>query len=92
MWESSVWQMFSTQGLPPSIVLNEPVIGSLYNEGESIPIRGTKCQIQRMEFGDLSIDWESSVDGVFSTQGVTIGLVQFTTSTLTFGCMILSSQ
>ena len=37
MWESSVLQMFSyTVGLPPSIVLNEPVIGSLYNEGESI--------------------------------------------------------
>ena len=33
-----------------------------------------------------SIDWESSVDGLFSTQGAaSTGLAQFTTSVLTFG-------
>ena len=83
--EQCVADVLYTVGLPPSIVLNEPVIGSLYSEGESILF---VAEISDSEDApvDLNIVWESSVDGTFSTQGAaSTGVAQFATNALTFG-------
>ena len=83
--EQCVADVLYTVGLPPSIVLNEPVIGSLYNEGESI-LFVVEVSDSEDAPGDLNIGRNPLVDGLFSNQGAaSTGLAQFTTSALTFG-------
>ncbi|MEC8424464.1 MAG: hypothetical protein VX000_11855, partial [Myxococcota bacterium] len=60
--------LFLTVGSPPTLVLDTPADGDRVNEGTAVAFSGTVADGEdRPE--DLSLSWQSSLDGEFSTTG-----------------------
>jgi hypothetical protein len=55
-------------GSPPEVELVTPRSGDVVNEGDTVYFEATVDDAEDAE-QDLSFAWESSIDGVFSTQG-----------------------
>jgi hypothetical protein len=74
-----------TVGNAPEVTLEAPLDGDVYNVGESIVFRASVTDAEDTP-NNISISWVSSLDGPFSTQGVSSsGISQFTNSSLTAG-------
>lgn len=74
-----------TVGSAPTIVLVSPTNGDLYNQGDSISFN---AEVADSEDGPqaLTMEWNSSIDGVFSTTGpASNGVAQFNSNSLTYG-------
>ena len=79
-----------TVGAAPEITLLTPIAGDRYSQGENIVF---SAQIVDNEdaANSLSVEWESSLDGIFSTTGPnSSGVAQFTKNTLSSGSHVLT--
>ena len=70
-------QRILTVGTPPTVIINTPQTGSVFNIGEAISLSGTVSDSEDAPV-DLNIEWHSSIDGglfsgVASSQGETMG-------------------
>jgi large repetitive protein len=74
--------LFFTVGSPPTLTLDTPADGDRVNEGEAVVFTGSVGDAEdRAE--DLSLSWQSSLDGEFSTAGAdTSGALSLSTSDL----------
>ena len=73
-----------TVGTPPSVVIDAPLDGGLFNEGENIDFSATVSDAQDQP-DEVSLDWNLNGASV-STQGATSsGTAAFSDSSLTFG-------
>jgi hypothetical protein len=83
--ETCVADVLYTVGSAPSITLDAPLTGDLYDEGDSITFIAQVLDNEDAA-GDLAIEWSSSIDGVFSNQqAASTGTAQFNINTLTYG-------
>ena len=72
-------------GTPPSLSISSPSNGQVYTFGEAIVFQGTVGDQEDLA-SDISISWDSSLDGVFSTIGSdSSGNISFTSNTLSPG-------
>ena len=72
-------------GTPPSIVLNSPSDGQVFDVGEGVLFSAEVSDNEDLP-SDLAIEWTSDIDGIISTQGATSsGNVQFSKTDLSAG-------
>ncbi|MEC7984750.1 MAG: hypothetical protein VX278_06280 [Myxococcota bacterium] len=72
-------------GTPPSLSVTAPLDGDLYTSNESILFTATVSDQEELP-SNLSLSWESDVDGVFSNQGSdSNGNISFAVSSLRSG-------
>jgi hypothetical protein len=74
-----------TIGDGPLVELIDPIEGDVVNEGASVPFEAHVSDLQNLAT-ELTLSWDSNVDGQFSTQGATsAGVARFSYSGLTLG-------
>ena len=79
-----------TIGTPPTVSISSPTGGQMVNEGELITFTATVADAEDPEV-DLLIDWESSIDGIFSNTTADFnGLATFTDAARTVGSHTLT--
>ena len=72
-------------GTPPTLIVDSPTSGSIYSVGDSIVFSGSVTDQEDIP-SDVSINWESNLDGVFSSQGSdSNGNIYFSYSALSAG-------
>ena len=72
-------------GTPPAISIEEPISGDVVDEGDEVRFQASISDGEDLAT-ELSLSWESSLDGVFSTQGSdSTGAILFTESGLSIG-------
>ena len=83
--EECVADILYTVGSAPTITLTSPNDGDTFNQGDSITFSAEVSDSEDAPEA-ITLSWESSIDGVFSTNGAASnGIVQFTNTTLTGG-------
>ena len=88
--ETCVADVLYTVGSPPTIVLTDPVNGSVYNEGDTVSFVVEVSDSEDIA-ANLSLEWSSSIDGVFSNQqAASNGIAQLSTNTLSSGSHIVT--
>ena len=74
-----------TVGTPPTISLTQPQSSEVFSLGGVVYFEGTVSDQEDIP-SDITLSWESDIDGVFSTQGSdSNGLISFTVNTLSAG-------
>jgi len=74
-----------TVGARPEVTLGSPGSGEVFNDGEAIPFSAQVSDADDSTTA-LTLSWESSLDGIFSTQGAdSTGLAELSLSTLSTG-------
>ena len=74
-----------TIGTPPTVTVDSPINGSVYDVGVAVPFGATVVDNEDVA-SDVTLAWVSDLDGEFSTQGSdSTGNVSFDVSTLTLG-------
>ncbi|MEC8378725.1 MAG: Ig-like domain-containing protein [Myxococcota bacterium] len=74
-----------TIGTPPTVTISSPTGGQRFNDGDGITFTAEVSDAEDPET-DLILSWESSIDGVFSTNGAdSNGLSTFNDTTRTVG-------
>ncbi len=77
--------IYYTVGTPPSLTLSSPTDGELVSEGDNVQFTATVSDGEDLPT-DVSLTWESDIDGVFSTQGAdSTGVVSFREDGLSAG-------
>lgn len=72
-------------GTPPNLTLNSPTDGSIHTVGEIVSFEATVADQEDIP-SDISISWNSDIDGEFSTQAAdSSGNISFPTSVLSAG-------
>jgi len=72
-------------GARPELTLSSPSSGEVFNDGEAIPFSAQVSDADDSATA-LTLSWESSLDGIFSTQGAdSTGLAELSLSTLSTG-------
>lgn len=72
-------------GNGPSVTLDSPTTGEVVNEGDPVTFQATVSDAEDRAT-DLTIEWSSDIDGVFSTQGAnSSGVAAFTWDGLSAG-------
>lgn len=79
-----------TIGTPPTVSITSPTGGQTVNDGDLITFTATVADAEDAEV-DLLIDWESSIDGIFSNTTADFnGLATFTDDARTVGSHTLT--
>ena len=55
-------------GTPPTLTINQPLSGAIVSYGESVFFEGTVSDQEDIP-SDITLTWNSDIDGLFSTQG-----------------------
>ena len=88
--ETCVADMLYTVGSPPTIVLTEPATASAYNEGDAVNFVVEVSDSEDIA-ANLTLEWSSSIDGVFSTQqAASNGIAQLSTNTFSSGSHVVT--
>ena len=83
--EECVADIIYTVGSPPSLTLTSPLNNLLVNEGETVSFVAEVSDSEDSP-NDISLTWESSLDGIFSnTQPNSNGIAQFNSNSLSIG-------
>ncbi|MEC7984382.1 MAG: hypothetical protein VX278_04410, partial [Myxococcota bacterium] len=81
-----------TVGNPPSIQIQTPSSGSTHAQGEPISFSAVVSDVEDAS-NSLSVSWESSLDGIFSTQSPdSSGSILFNHSSLQAGVHTISAE
>jgi hypothetical protein len=74
-----------TVGTPPEVIITGPGSGDIVNDGDLVTFTATVSD-DKDKASDIDLEWSSSIDGVFSTQGADDSkLAQFTYASLSVG-------
>lgn len=88
--ERCVADVLYTVGSPPSITMTDPVTGGVYDEGDVINFV-VEVSDSEDAAANLSLEWSSSIDGVFSTQqAASNGIAQLSTTALSNGAHVVT--
>ena len=72
-------------GTPPSLTITDPSNGAVYTQGEAVVFQGLVTDQEDLA-SDITMQWESSLDGVFSNVGSdSSGNISFTFNSLSPG-------